>query len=96
MADFEFPITAATAPNSFTVGTTGVTGIAATAVVPAVVQLDPTIAVVMTEARTDAELVALMGAFIRRYGAGHDSAGGFPTQATLQQAPELTEVAAAD
>lgn len=96
MADFEYPITAASAPNSFAIGATGVTGIVATAVVPTIVRLDSATAVVMTEARTDAQLVALMTAFLQRHGAGHDGAGGFPTQASLQEAPTLTEVAAAD
>ena len=96
MADFEYPITAATAPNSFAIGKTGVTGIGATALVPTIIRLSPTVNVVMVNAETDAQIVALMQAFIQRYAAGHEGAGGFKAQETLIETPALTEVAAAD
>lgn len=97
MADFEFQVTAATAPNSFAVGATGVTGIGATALVPKIIRLSGTVNVVMTGGETDAQVVALMSAFVQRYGVNtRGDAGGFATQPSLQEAPTLTEVAAAD
>lgn len=97
MADFEYPITAASAPNSFEIGATGVTGIAATAVVPKIIRLSGTVNIVMTGGETDAQIAALARGFLQRQGESlSGSSGGFPAQASLQEAPTLTEVAAAD
>lgn len=97
MANFEYPFTSSGTPHSFAVGASGITGIdEAGTITPVVFELGANVTVLPTAVKTDAELVALMNTFIQRYGSGRSSAGGFPTQATLQRAPALTEVAAAD
>ncbi len=97
MADFEYPFTSAGTPNSFPVGESAIVGIDSTGLLaPVTIELGANVTLLLTAAKTDAELVALMQDFIRRYGAGHDGAGGFPTQATKQITSTLTEVAAAD
>ena len=57
---------------------------------PVQIDIDPNMHLVITAAKTDAEIVAAMQEFIKRYGAGHEGAGGYPTQATLQVASPLT------
>jgi hypothetical protein len=97
MADFEYAFAATGSPVSFPIGNSGVTGIDPTgALTPTFVDIGANVTVLMTAAKTDAELVALMKAFIQRYGDGHDGAGGFPTQATMQVAATETAVEAAD
>ena len=97
MADFEYAFTATGSPTSFPIGASGATGIDPTgALTPKVIDLGANVTVLLTAAKTDAEVVALMEAFIRRFDAGHEGAGGFPTQATLQVAPTETAVGAAD
>jgi hypothetical protein len=98
MADFEYAFASTGTPNSFAIGKTGLTGIdEAGTITPKIVRLDATTNVVMAAAKTDAELVALMQAFIKRYGGvASGQAGGEPAQASLQEEPALTEVAAAD
>lgn len=97
MADFEYAFTSAGTPNSFAVGASGITGIdEAGTITPVVIDLGANVTLLLTATKTDAEIVALMTSFIQRYGAGHGGAGGFPTQATLQRAPALTNVGSAD
>ena len=97
MANFEYAFTSAGTPTSFSVGDSGITGVdEAGTITPVVVKLGTNVHVLLTAVKTNAELVALMQAFIQRYGAGHEGAGGFPTQATLQVTPALTNVGAAD
>lgn len=97
MADFEYAFTSAGTPTSFTIGDSGVTGIdEAGTLTPKLVKLGANVHVLLTAVKTDAELRALMEAFIRRYDGGHDGAGGFPTQETLQVALSETSVGAAD
>lgn len=97
MADFEYAFASAGTPTSFPVGASGVTGIdEAGTITPKTFELGANVTVLLTATKTDAELVALMKAFIQRYGDGHDGAGGYPTQATLQAAAAETEVGAAD
>lgn len=97
MADFEYAFASAGTPTSFPIGDSGVTGIdEAGTITPKAVRLADNIHVLLTAAKTDAEITAAMLQFVRRYGAGHEGAGGFPTQATLQVALTETSVAAAD
>jgi hypothetical protein len=97
VADFEYAFASEGTPTSFPIGDSAVTGIdEAGTLTPVVVNLGENVNLLLTAVKTDAELVALMLAFIRRYGAGHEGAGGFPTQATLQVTPTETEVPAAD
>ena len=60
------------------------------ALTPTRVTLAPGVILLLTGGATDAEIVAAMQSFIQRYGAGHEGAGGFPVQATIQNAPTLT------
>ena len=97
MADFEYAFASAGTPTSFPIGASGITGIdEAGTVTPKTVELGANVTGLLTATKTDAELVALMKAFIQRYGDGHDGAGGFPTQATVQIASTETSVGAAD
>lgn len=97
MADFEYAFASAGTPTSFAIGASGVTGVdEAGTITPKVFELGANVTVLLTATKTDAEIVALMKSFIQRYGDGHDGAGGFPTQGTLQTAPALTNVGAAD
>lgn len=97
MADFEYPVTAATAPNSFDIADTGVVGIAATAVVPVVVRLAPALVLLHTGTQTQATIATAMLRYLRARGYGRESAGGVKVAPTDgQTAPTLTEVAAAD
>ena len=98
MAAFEYAFTSDGTPNSFPIGKTGITGIDEVGgLTPKVVRLSATANVVFVGGETNAQLVALMQAFIQRYGGNTSGgAGGAPTQATLQETPTLTEVVAAD
>jgi hypothetical protein len=97
MADFEYPVTAATAPNSFPIADTGITGIAATAVVPVVVRLAPAMALVHTGTQTQATIAAAMLRYLRARGYAREGGGGVKVAALDgQNAATLTEVAAAD
>jgi hypothetical protein len=97
MADFEYAFASSGTPTSFPISGTAITGIdEAGTLTPKIVRLGPSATLLLTTAYTDAELVTLMLAFIRRYGAGHDGAGGFPTQSSIQETPTETEVEAAD
>jgi len=97
MADFEYAFASAGTPTSFPIGNSGVTGIdEAGTLTPVVVTLGADVNLLITATKTDAELVALMQTFIQRYAAGHEGAGGFPAQATLQITPAETSVGAAD
>jgi len=97
MADFEYAFASAGTPNSFPIGASAVVGIDSTGLLaPKTVELGANVTLLLTATKTDAELVALMQDFIRRHGAGHEGAGGFPTQGTKQVTSTLTEVAAAD
>jgi hypothetical protein len=97
MADFEYAFASAGTPTSFPISGTSITGIdEAGTLTPKIVRLGGSATLLLTATKTDAELVALMSAFIQRYGAGHADAGGFPAQATLQETPAETSVAAAD
>ena len=60
------------------------------ALAPKSVKLIPGAHILLTATVTDADLAAALNAFIQRYGLGHDGAGGFPTQATVQNALPLT------
>jgi hypothetical protein len=97
MADFEYAFASSGTPTSFPISGTSVTGIdEAGTLTPKIVRLAAGVTVLMTTATTDAGLVALFTAFCQRYGSGVQSAGGFPSQATLQETPTETEVEAAD
>lgn len=97
MADFEYAFASAGTPTSFPISGTSITGIdEAGTLTPKIVRLSPGATLLLTTAHTDAALVALMQGFVQRFGAGHEGAGGFPTQATLQETPAETSVAAAD
>lgn len=97
MANFEYPFTSSGTPTSFAVGDSGITGVdEAGTITPKVVKLGANVHLLLTAAKTDAELRTLAEAFIQRYGGGHDGPGGASTQATLQVAPALTNVGAAD
>ncbi len=97
MANFEYAFASSGTPNSFAVGASGITGVdEAGTLTPVVFELGTNVTVLLTAVKTNAELVALMQAFIARYGAGHEGAGGYKAQATLQRAPALTTVGAAD
>lgn len=97
MADFEYVFASSGTPTSFPIGASGITGIdEAGTVTPKTIELGANVTVLLTAAKTDAELVALMRSFIQRYGAGHDGPGGYPTQGTLQVAATETEVDSAD
>jgi hypothetical protein len=97
MADFEYAFASEGTPTSFPIGASGITGIdEAGTVTPKTIELGANVTVLLTATKTDAELVALMTRFIQRYGGGRDSAGGFPTQETLQVASTETSVGAAD
>ena len=97
MADFEYAFASSGTPTSFTIPRSGITGIdEAGTLTPKAVNPAPDIVVLLTATKTDAEIVSAMQDFIKRYGAGHEGAGGFPTQATLQVTPALTNVGAAD
>lgn len=97
MADFEYAFASSGTPTSFPISGTAITGIdEAGTLTPKIVRLGASATLLLTAAYTDAELVALMQTFIRRYGAGHEGAGGFPAQATLQETPAETSVGAAD
>lgn len=97
MADFEYAFASEGTPTSFPIGDSGVTGIdEAGTLTPKLVKLGANVHLLLTATKTDAELRSLMEDFIRRYGGGHDGAGGFPTQATQQVALVETNVEAAD
>ena len=98
MANFEYPFASAGTPNSFTIPGVSVTGIdEAGTLTPKVVQLGAGVTVVITTATSDAVLAGYRQDWLKRYGGFHEgAAGGHPTQATLQVAPTLTEVGAAD
>ena len=97
MADFEYAFASAGTPTSFTIPRSGITGIdEAGTITPKVINLGPNVDVLLTATKTDAEIAALMQAWLKRYDGFHEGAGGFPTQATLQIAPALTNVGAAD
>lgn len=97
MADFEYAFTSSGTPTSFTVGASGITGVdEAGTITPSVIDLGANVTLLITATKTDAELVALMQTFIQRHSAGHEGAGGYPTQASLQRAPALSNVGAAD
>lgn len=97
MANFEYAFASSGTPTSFSVGDSGITGVdEAGTITPTVVKLGANVHLLLTATKTDAELVTLMQEFMQRYGAGRSSAGGFPTQATLQVAPSLSNVGAAD
>ena len=97
MANFEYPFASAGTPTSFPVSGTSVTGIdEAGTLTPKIVRLGPGVTILITTDTTDAELVTLMRTFMGRFGGGRQEAGGFPTQATLQETPTETSVGAAD
>ena len=60
------------------------------ALTPAQFTVDPSIHVLVTATKTDAEIVAAMLAFIQKHGAGHAGAGGNGSDATPQIAASLT------
>lgn len=71
--------------TSFPIEGTNVYGVDISgALTPKQVTLAPGIILLLTAGATDADIVTEMKAFIRRYGAGHEGAGGFPVQATIQ------------
>lgn len=97
MANFEYPFASSGTPNSFTIPGTSVTGIdEAGTLTPKAIQLGTGVTILITTATTDAALVTLLRQWLQRHDGFHEGAGGFRTQATLQVAPTLTEVAAAD
>ena len=97
MADFEYAFSATGSPVSFPIGNTGVTGVDPTgALTPSVIDLGANVALLCTAVKTDAEIVALMQAWLARHGGFHEGAGGFPTQTTLQVTPAETAIDAAD
>lgn len=97
MPDFEYPFTSAGTPNSFTIPGVALTGIdEAGTLTPKTVQIGPGVTLVMTTATTDAVLVTQLRQWLQRHDGFHEGAGGFPTQASLQFTPTLTEVDAAD
>jgi len=57
---------------------------------PVAVSLGPNMVLLLTAVKTNAEIVAAMQLFLQRYGAGHEGAGGFPAQATVQAALTAT------
>jgi hypothetical protein len=80
--------------NSFEIEAANLYGVDISgALVPVKVALGDNMILLLTATKTNAEIVAAMQSFIQRYGAGHEGAGGAPTQATLQVAPALTETA---
>lgn len=97
MADFEYAFAATGSPVSFPIGASGVTGIDPTgALTPTVIDLGANVTLLMTAAKTDAEIVALMRAWLQRHDGFHEGAGGFKTQASLQITPTETAIEAAD
>jgi len=98
VADFEYAFASNGTPNSFPIGNSGITGIdEAGTITPVVVGIGANIDVLLTAVKTDAEVVAAMQGFIRRSGYGvSGAAGGQPAQGSIQIAPTLTEVPAAN
>lgn len=99
MADFEYPVTAATAPNSFPIGDTGIVGIAATAAVPVAIQLAPGLVMLHAGTFTQAQLAQYMLDYLRARGYAREGSGGIPPAVFAwdgQTEPTLTEVPAAD
>ena len=97
MADFEYAFASSGTPTSFTIGKTGITGIdEAGTLTPKIIRLSSSVNVLTTGGETDASIVALMKSFLQRHNEGHDGAGGFPTQPSLQETPAETNVGAAD
>ncbi len=97
MANLEYAFASSGTAVSFPIGDSGITGIdEAGTITSKVIKLGANVHLLLTATKTDAELVALMQDFLKRYGAGRESAGGVPAQATLQAAVVTTSVAAAD
>lgn len=98
MAAFEYAFASDGTPNSFPIGRSGITGIdEAGTITPVVIGIGTDIEVLLTAVKTNAEVVAAMQDFIRRSGFGvTGGAGGQPAQGSIQIAPTLTEVPAAD
>ncbi len=97
LADFEYAFTSSGTPTSLTTGASGITGVVeAGTSAPIGGDLVANVTLLITATKTDAELVTLMQTFIQRHSAGHEGAGGYPTQASLQRAPALSNVGAAD
>lgn len=97
MANLEYAFASSGTAVSFPIGDSGITGIdEAGTITSKVVKLGANVHLLLTATKTDAELVALMTSFKQRFGAGHEGAGGFPAQATVQAAVVTTTVSAAD
>ena len=77
--------------TSFPVEGTNVYGVDISgALVPKRIQVGANMILLLTATKTNAEIVTAMKQFIQRYSDGHDGAGGFLPQETLQTAPALT------
>ena len=98
MADFEYAFASSGTPTKFTIPRSGITGIdEAGTITPKVIGLGPNIDVLLTATKTDAEVVTAMQGFINRSGySTSGAAGGSLAQTTIQVAPALTNVSAAD
>lgn len=54
------------------------------------VPVAPNLALIMSQAYTDAQIIALLTAYLQSFGAIHDGAGGYNAQATKQAAVVAT------
>jgi hypothetical protein len=94
VVEFSFVFTSSGEPTSFPIGDSGITGIDQSgAATPVFAKLGGGVHLLLTEAKTDAELRSLMEAFIQRHGGNaRGDAGGFRSQASLQVAAVETPV----
>lgn len=98
MADFEYAFASSGTPTSFPITGTSITGIDESGLLtPKIIGLGPSVTILMTATQTDAQVAALMQAWLNRQGySTNGAAGGFVAQTTVQIAPTETSVSAAD